>query len=131
MSEPTTVLAIKHDNGKPEVVGFFIIHEGWGDDPVFEKGKPRSPEAVMRWNSLYDAAAWVRERAGEDVMIAVMASGPQGQPTVWALTEKASKGTEPRLWRISYIGSYRYHSGRLVDPTVVGTDREVMDIKVH
>lgn len=126
--KPIQHIAINHNNGQQEVVGFFIIHRGQEENPLMKKGATNPAEAVLRWNTFAQASEYVARKAKSEMQIMPLARSDLGQDVVWLAAPKS--GTGP-IWRISYIGSFHYFSGRPVDPMLVGTPNEVFDKHMH
>ena len=121
--EPITTLFISPEGADPdrEVVGFFIIQID---------GEPIRPDGSdgplpRQFLSLDAVHAYLREQYGWKVPLhvttysAIEKRGARDFPTIWGGDRKI--GRKRVQVRVRYLGSFRYWSGRLVDPTKVGT----------
>jgi hypothetical protein len=117
--KPMKLIVHDHQNGKSEVVGFFCVRKA--GKPYLEK--PLNPDAPspIRFNSYQDAKAFVEKKTKVPLTFAAVSFSPFQQPIVWIASPEGSKGD---TFDISYVGSFRYFSGNLVDTMVVGTENE-------
>ena len=121
------------EQAKREVPGFFILsHEGapvLSSEPIPGLGF----KLPRQFRSLSAAENFAEEANNRSLRFAVtsrvsgghiVSDGPasdEGQPITWAAH------TETGLWEIAYIGSHAYHSGRVVEPGLVGTEEEMFE----
>ena len=120
--KPPELLIIDHQNGTKEPVGFFCIRRN--DKPYLAKSKdPKTPMPRI-WNSFDEARMFVEKESRGNVTIGVAQISPFKQPILWfAMPTNGGKDS----FDISYVGSFRYNNGRLVDVMAVGTPMEDID----
>lgn len=124
--EPIETLFISPEGADPdrEVPGFFVIQI----DGVYILADENTKSLPKQYPSLDAVHFYLREKYGWKIPLRVTTyvqtrkKGPRDFPAIWGAERKIGK--KRVLIRARYIGSFRYWSGRPVDPRKVGTSAE-------
>lgn len=124
--EPIEILSIPAEGADPdrEVPGFFFIQI----NGVYIPADDNTTSLPKQFPSLDAVHFYLREKYGWKIPLHVTTymqtrnNGPRDFPAIWGAERRIGK--KRALVRARYIGSFRYWSGRPVDPRKVGTSAE-------